>query len=177
MLSVTYTVGLFNSSMFIVLTVKRLTDNEENWIAHLFTEIPMNLLYFSCQQLVFSHLLLFGCFVSSYKKKVMESIQAVFDSGKENDADCLYIFKKVLEEYVLFKDSISLSLFLIFTMLTVTSVLFINQAIHIFVVEKEISNKLLFSSWCFVLCMILVYLCLVADQTEQTRHTYIHHMW
>jgi hypothetical protein len=107
----------------------------------------------------------------------VESIQAVFDSGKENDADCLYIFKKVLEEYVLFKDSISLSLFLIFTMLTVTSVLFINQAIHIFVVDNEISNKLLFSSWCFVLCMILVYLCLVADQIEQTRHYFIHHMW
>ena len=151
---------------------------KEDWIIHICTGIIMNLCYFSSQQLVFSNLLLFGCFVSSYKKKVTNRIQYVFDFGKESSVDCVQMFNKDLEDYILLKNSISLSLFLIFTMVTIISVLFIYQTIQLFMAGGDaILMKLLFCSWCFALCLILIYLCLVADETEQTRQAYIDHMW
>ena len=150
---------------------------KEDWIIHICTGIIMNLCYFSSQQLVFSNLLLFGCFVSSYKKKVTNRIQSVFDSGKESSVGCVQMFNKDLEDYILFKNSISLSLFLIFTTVTIISVLFIYQTIQLFMAEDDMLNKLLSCSWSFALCLTLVYLCLVADETEQTRQAYIDHMW
>ena len=157
--------------------MKNISEKEEDWIAYLSPVILVNLNFICSQQLVHSHLLLFGCFVSSYKKKVMDRIQSVLDSGKEKDVDCVQLFNKDLEDYNQIRDSISLSLFLIFTMLTVASVLFINHTIQYFMFEDDIFSKLLFSTWCCFLCLILVYLCLVADETEQTRQAYIHHIW
>ena len=114
-------------------------------------------------------------------KDIKSDYTVVYFYPKDNTPGCTIeagMFNKDLEDYILLKNSISLSLFLIFTMVTIISVLFIYQTIQLFMAGGDaILMKLLFCSWCFALCLILIYLCLVADETEQTRQAYIDHMW
>ena len=90
--------------------------------------------------------------------------------------DCLEVFRIQLENYSKFKDSVSFGLFLIFTLETVQVIFFVFVTIQMMGMVSWLTS-VCYVIWCTFLLLIIVYLGLAAEDTDQMRHMLIDNMW
>ena len=122
------------------------------------------------QMAICSHLFLFGCIVEMKKDN---DIKHTFS----NDQSIISYYKNCLTEYQKFKESVSVALFLFFTLKTVVTTLNIYVIIALFRDNDTWENLISQIFWCLVLCMYLVYLALVCDDFEVFQKSLISHLW
>ncbi len=125
--------------------------------------------------LIFSHLYIFGSCIRESKNQMRELVTDLDDelhgsNDKKYTAKCY----DLLTSYKQMKESVSLGLFLIFTLNTIISTFFIFSSI-IFLGElvDDICNIL----WCTVCLLILVYLGLACDEADQARLNLVDNLW
>ena len=164
--------GLVNIAAFLCFSVMDALD-QENFVTHLAFRITIAVLYTTAQFLVFSKLFFFGCCVSACKEDKKYVHNNVM--GKQN-LESIEFLRRESETFSLMKESMSLALFLIFSLITVTAIFFVFNTI------SQLGNEGLFYDlcsifWCFNLCLILIYLALVADEIDELRIDFIGYMW
>ena len=129
---------------------------------------------FISQSLVFSYLFFFGCCVSVGQSKMENATELIEDQEEKNY--CMQVFKTQLQNHIMFKESVSLGLFLIFTLLTIVLIFFVFITIGMSSTENILS-KTSYIAWCIELMLIIVYLALAADDVDQIRLELINIMW
>ena len=128
---------------------------------------------FISQSLVFSYLFFFGCCVSVGQSKMENATELIEDQEEKNY--CMQVFKTQLQNHIMFKESVSLGLFLIFTLLTIVLIFFVF--ITIVSNTENILSVTSYILWCLELMLIIVYLALAADDVDQIRLELINIMW
>ena len=159
----------------VVFTTASFSNDETftSWIN--ITSSILNILYFLCSQcLVICYLFFFGCCVSVCKIKMKKASDSVPDF--KDHYDCLEVFRIQLENYSKFKDSVSFGLFLIFTLETVQVIFFVFVTIQMMGMVSWLTS-VCYVIWCTFLLLIIVYLGLAAEDTDQMRHMLIDNMW
>ena len=164
---------------FIVYASKQFwVENGDNWQFKLSVNI-INLLNCAFSQLsICSHLYLFGTIVSNYGQKKYDEENTVKEnvSDRENGNNLVEHFEEVLENYRLFQKTVSLGLLMIFSLQTVSSIAIIYVTIQSYKGEKLFSF-FINVHWSIVVCLILAYLALVAEDVDQSRLEVIDYLW
>ncbi len=121
---------------------------------------------------VLSHLFMFGCIITHSKNET----QQVHDMIAEKE---LFALKNVVEDlvetYIYVKDTFSQSLFFIFTTETVniTLMIYVNLRVGLYLTPLSISLVL----WTLNILMVMIYLCLGAEDANQSRLCLIQDLW
>ena len=105
----------------------------------------------------------------------MENATEMIDDQEEKNY-CMQVFKTQLQNHIMFKESVSLGLFLIFTLLTIVLIFFVFITIGMSSTENILSVTS-YIVWCIELMLIIVYLALAADDVDQIRLELINIMW
>ena len=95
-------------------------------------------------------------------------------STEENNTED---FAKETEMFVNIKDSLSLGLFIMFSSLTIVIIFQIFITIKYISTTDSLAFQVSYTCWCIALASVLSYLALVADQFENLRVTFLHHIW
>ncbi len=164
--------GLVNIACFLCHSVQDALGRE-NLFTTLAFSITIALLFSTSLFLVFSKLFFFGCCVSACKedKKYVNS-KALRIQGQ----DSIEFLREESEIFSLMKESMSSSLCLVFSLITVTAIFFIFGTITN-LAEGTFFYILCNIFWCFNLCLILIYMALVADEFDRLRIDFIGYMW
>ena len=153
----------------------------ENWLMEAATNLPgPMIMMINGYGLLFSYLFYFGCIVSNYIKKTNE---ALANDGTSSNKYTVQI-ENVLKEYLIFQKSVSLGLFIILTLQTIAAiiVLYLNIVKLGILLSEASSAADMVIFWVSVLwslgtCLVLVYLCLVANDVDNIRLEVIHNLW
>ena len=141
---------------------------------------PMTILYltssiFMCVAilLIFSHLYYFGCCVRKSKDEMIRLVVDMEEFDGSNDKKYAAKCYDLLTSYKQIQESVSLGLFLIFTLITIVSIFFI----FISITTDGLFNTICGTLWCSALLLILGYLGLAADEADQVRINLVDNMW
>ena len=140
-----------------------------------FAFLIISLLFCGIAQLLIScYLFFFGCCVSVGKSNTASATKLIEDHEEKNY--CMQVFKMLLQKHIKFKESVSLGLFLIFTLLTIVVIFFIFVTIRMLRTEFNMVVTC-YIVYCIQLILIIVYLALAADDTDKIRLDLINTMW
>ena len=95
-------------------------------------------------------------------------------STEENNTED---FAKETEMFASVKESLSLGLFIMFSSLTIVIIFQIFITIKYISATDSLAFQVSYTCWCIALASVLSYLALVADQFENLRVTFLHHIW
>ena len=146
---------------------------EENWRLKAALQIigPNILVGISILQ-VLSHLFMFGCMITHSKTETQQVQKMIAD--KELIA-LMNIVQDLVETYIYVKDTLSHSLFFIVTTETIniTLMIYVNIRVGIHLLPMSISLIL----WTLSILLVMIYLCLGAEDTNQSRLCLIQDLW
>ena len=126
--------------------------------------------------LIFSHLHFFGCCVRESKNEMIQLVTDMEELDGEHDNKYTARCYDLLTSYKQIRESVSLGLFVIFTLITIVSTFFIFISITNF--EKDdLINSVCNIVWCSVCLLILIYLGLAADEADQARINLVDNLW
>ncbi len=126
--------------------------------------------------LIFSHLHFFGCCVRESKNEMIQLVTDMEELDGENDQKYSARCYDLLTSYKQIRESVSLGLFVIFTLITIVSTFFIFISITNFAGD-DLINSVCNITWCSVCLLILVYLGLAADEADQARINLVDNLW
>ena len=121
---------------------------------------------------VCSHIFLLGCIVSDYKAK-SENVRMDSDNRTNIETN----FESVLISYKSFQESVSLGLFMIFTLQTIAAILITYVSIKAFMEFQVITYTWGNTLWTGFVFGVITYLGLVADDIDQLRLEVIDNLW
>ena len=151
--------------------VSNLDFSNPEWLANLVGLIITTSFLFSTL-LIFSHLIFFGCCIK-FDDDEMKKVDLV---GEENDDMLNDFFQLQLKAMTDFKESVSFGLFLIFTSLTIVSIIFIFST-TVMVSHYNTTTTMCNIGLCFGLLLMLGYIGLASDEADQKRQKLTNIMW
>ena len=162
-------------SNFGFLVIGLLEDATETLNPQKFLHVTISMSYLVTVLLILSHLYIFGCCIRKTKNKMRELVTDL-DDELDGSNDKKYTVKcyDLLTSYKQMKESVSLGLFLIFTLITIISIFYIFSSIIFF---GELVDDICNILWCTVCLLILVYLGLACDEADQARLNLVDNMW
>ena len=156
---------------YIFYHLESFSKDQENWQLQLAISIYIPLFGFFSQVMILSNLFMFGCISSHFKTWIKE----VHVNAKTRCVTLFDCTQEAVENYGSLKKSVSSGLFIIVSSQTVSLTLMIYSCIK--VMRGPLHFTIVYILWSFQICLVLVYIALVADDVDQERLNMIDEIW
>lgn len=167
------TVAFIIVIFFIIINIKSyFTSTDKNEELNHAIQILYTLILGIALCNVCCHLFLLGCVVSDYKAK---SEYVRINSYNKNNIETN--FESVLNSYKSFQESVSLGLFMIFTLQTIAAILITYVSIRAFMEFQNIEYTWGNTLWTGFVFGVIAYLAIIADDIDQLRLEVIDNLW
>lgn len=161
--------SLFISYLFYHL--ESFSKDQENWQLQLAVSIYIYIFALLSQVMILSNLFMFGCISSHFKTWIKE----VHINAKTRYVTLIDSAQEAVENYGSLKKSVSSGLFIIVSSQTVSLTLMIYSCIK--VMKGPLHFTIVYILWSLQICLVLVYIALVADDVDQERLKMIDEIW